>query len=74
MSIFDKKRLAVASALALKPQLLLLDEPASGLTKPEIEDLAQLILTVREEGMTVMLVEHVLPLLLAVSDTLFVMN
>ena len=74
LSIFDKKRLAVASALALKPLLLLLDEPASGLTKPEIEDLAQLILTVREEGMTVMLVEHVLPLLLAVSDTLFVMN
>jgi branched-chain amino acid transport system ATP-binding protein len=74
LSIFDKKRLAVASALSLKPQLLLLDEPASGLTKPEIEDLAQLILTVREEGITVMLVEHVLPLLHAVSDTLFVMN
>ena len=74
LPIFDKKRLAIASALALNPKLLLLDEPASGLTKPEIEDLAALIRAVRDEGITVMLVEHVLPLLLSVSDTLFVMN
>jgi branched-chain amino acid transport system ATP-binding protein len=74
LPIFDKKRLAVASALALAPKLLLLDEPASGLTKPEIDELARLIRTVREEGVTVMLVEHVLPLLLSVSDTLMVMN
>ena len=74
LPIFDKKRLAIASALALNPKLLLLDEPASGLTKPEIEHLAALIRAVRDEGITVMLVEHVLPLLLSVSDTLFVMN
>jgi len=74
LPILDKKRLAVASALALDPRLLLLDEPASGLTKPEIEHLARLIRTVRDGGVTVMLVEHVLPLLLSVSDTLFVMN
>ena len=74
LPIFDKKRLAVASALAIRPKLLLLDEPASGLTKPEIEELAALIRAVREEGVTVMLVEHVLPLLLSVSDTLLVMN
>lgn len=74
LPIFDKKRLAVASALALNPKLLLLDEPASGLTKPEIEDLAALIRAVRDGGVTVMLVEHVLPLLLSVSDTLLVMN
>ena len=74
LPIFDKKRLAVASALALEPKLLLLDEPASGLTKPEITDLAALITDLRREGLTVMLVEHVLPLLMAVSDTLMVMN
>jgi branched-chain amino acid transport system ATP-binding protein len=74
LPIFDKKRLAIASALALQPKLLLLDEPASGLTKPEIEDLAQLIRAVRDDGVTIMLVEHVLPLLLSVSDLLFVMN
>jgi branched-chain amino acid transport system ATP-binding protein len=74
LPIFDKKRLAIASALALRPRLLLLDEPASGLTKPEISDLRQLILGVRDHGVTIMLVEHVLSLLLAVSDTLFVMN
>lgn len=74
LPIFDKKRLALASAVALAPKLLLLDEPASGLTKPEIEDLASLIRSVRDDGVTIMLVEHVLPLLLAVSDTLFVMN
>ena len=74
LPIFAKKRLAVASALALGPKLLLLDEPASGLTKPEIEELATLIRAVRDEGVTVMLVEHVLPLLLSVSETLLVMN
>jgi branched-chain amino acid transport system ATP-binding protein len=74
LPIFDKKRLAIASALALHPRLMLLDEPASGLTKPEISDLRQLILGVRDHGVTIMLVEHVLSLLLAVSDTLFVMN
>jgi branched-chain amino acid transport system ATP-binding protein len=74
LPIFDKKRLAIASALALNPRLLLLDEPASGLTKPEISDLRQLILGVRDHGVTIMLVEHVLSLLLAVSDSLFVMN
>ena len=74
LPIFDKKRLAVASALAVRPKLLLLDEPASGLTKPEIDELATLIRAVRDEGVTVMLVEHVLPLLLSVSDTLLVMN
>ena len=74
LPIFDKKRLAIASALALRPRLLMLDEPASGLTKPEVEDLASLIRAVRQDGVTVMLVEHVLPLLLSVSDSLFVMN
>lgn len=74
LPIFDKKRLAFASALALRPKLLLLDEPASGLAKPEIDELAALIRAVREEGVTVMLVEHVLPLLLSVSDSLLVMN
>lgn len=74
LPIFDKKRLAFASALAIRPKLLLLDEPASGLTKPEIQELAALIRSVREEGVTVMLVEHVLPLLLSVSDSLLVMD
>ena len=74
LPIFDKKRLAVASALAMRPKILLLDEPASGLTRPEIDELATLIRAVRDEGVTVMLVEHVLPLLLSVSDTLLVMN
>jgi branched-chain amino acid transport system ATP-binding protein len=74
LPIFDKKRLALASGLATKPRLLLLDEPASGLTKPEVQSLASLIRTVRGSGVTVMLVEHVLPLLLSVSDTLLVMH
>jgi len=74
LPIFDKKRLAIASALALRPRLLLLDEPASGLTKPEIEALATLIRAVCTEGITLMVIEHVLPLLLSVSETLLVMN
>lgn len=74
LSIVDKKRLAIASALIMQPSLLLLDEPASGLTKVEVRQLDRYILDVRARGVTILVIEHVLPLLLSVSDTLIVMN
>ena len=74
ISTFDKKRLMIASALATGPRLLLLDEPASGLSPPEVRALAALIRSLTEGGLTVLLIEHVLPLLLDVSQRLIVLN
>ena len=52
----------------------MLDEPASGLTKPEIQQLSTLLLHLKSDGITIVLVEHVLSLLLTVSDRLLAIN
>lgn len=74
LPIFHRKLVMIASALALEPSLLLLDEPASSLTQPEIERMRVLIDWLRANGMTIILIEHVLPLLTAVSDRLIVLD
>lgn len=74
LTVFERKQLMIASALAGAPQVLLLDEPAAGLTRPEFTGLIHLVNTVRDRGITVVLIEHVLPLLLAVSEHLMVLN
>jgi branched-chain amino acid transport system ATP-binding protein len=64
-----RKRVEMARALASRPKLLLLDEPAAGLNHEEVEDLRSLILRVRDEvGVTVLLVEHHMSLVMRVSD------
>ena len=74
LSVYDRKCLMLASALALSPKLLMLDEPASGLTKPEIVALIALIRRIAATGVTVLLIEHVLTVLLALSQRLMVLN
>jgi len=74
LTVFERKQLMIASALAGAPKILLLDEPAAGLTRPEFAGLIHLVNTVRDRGITVVLIEHVLPLLLAVSEHLMVLN
>lgn len=74
LSVYEKKQLMIASALISRPALLMLDEPASGLTKPEIKRLDDLLVTVNKTGVTVLLIEHVLSLLLSVSQRLIVLN
>ena len=74
LSIYEKKQLMIASALVAKPRILMLDEPASGLSKPEIADLDALLLSINARGVTVVLIEHVLGLLLSVSNRLIVLN
>jgi branched-chain amino acid transport system ATP-binding protein len=72
---FGKQRLAeIARALATEPQLLLLDEPAAGLNIYETRELAELILRIRDRGVTVLLVEHDMSLVMDISDEIVVLN
>jgi branched-chain amino acid transport system ATP-binding protein len=68
-----QKRVIIARALMAKPSLLLLDEPASGLSAPDVSDLADLLRTLRGR-MAIALVEHNVDMVLAVSDTITVLN
>lgn len=74
LSVYEKKQLMIASALVAQPKVLMLDEPASGLTRPEIAALDDLLRAVNRAGVTILLIEHVLSLLLAVSQRLLVLN
>ncbi|MER2529651.1 MAG: ABC transporter ATP-binding protein [Candidatus Competibacter denitrificans] len=68
------KRVEIARALAAKPRLLLLDEPAAGLNDTETMALRDLIGRIRASGVTVLLVEHHMPLVMSVSDRLLVLD
>ena len=70
----QQKLLEFARALATEPDLLLLDEPAGGLSVPEADELAQLIYRIREIGMTIILVEHDMGLVMEVSDEVVVLS
>lgn len=70
----EQKLLEVARALATDPKILLLDEPAGGLNTRETEGLAALIHRILEQGITVVLVEHDMNLVMDISDEIMVMN
>jgi branched-chain amino acid transport system ATP-binding protein len=75
LSFGTQKRVEFARALASKPKMLLLDEPAAGLNHTELGDLADFIRTVRDDmGITVLLVEHHMSLVMEVSDWIVVLN
>jgi branched-chain amino acid transport system ATP-binding protein len=69
------KRLEVARALAAKPTFLIMDEPASGLTHAEVDELGELIMSIRDEfGLTVLLVEHHMAMVMGISDKVVAME
>lgn len=68
------KRLEIARALASKPRLLLLDEPAAGLNDTETADMTILIRNIAASGITVLLVEHNMKLVMRISDQILVLN
>ncbi len=72
---YGKQRLLeIGRALALDPKLLLLDEPAAGLTAPDIKDLVQIIRKIRDHGITVILIEHHMDVVMSICDTVTVLD
>ena len=69
-----QRRLEIARALAAKPRLLLLDEPAAGLTTQEIDELEVMIRRIAALGVSVLLIEHHVDLIMAVADTVTVLD
>jgi ABC-type branched-subunit amino acid transport system ATPase component len=70
----EQRRLELARALAAKPKLLLLDEPAAGMNSEEIGELRARILALRQGGVTILLIEHVMELVMGVADRIVVLN
>ena len=69
-----QRRLEIARALATGPRLLLLDEPAAGMNESECEELIALIRRIRDQGVTILLVEHHMQVVMAVCDRILVLN
>jgi len=74
LPIADKKRMEVARALASDPEMLLLDETAAGLNLKEIERMLEIVMKIRQSGITCLVVEHVLKFLMGVSDRVMCIN
>ncbi len=74
LTLSDQKRMEIARALATRPKLLLLDEPLAGLNPRETEDACGLIQTIRDSGVTVVLVEHVMKAIMRISHRVIVIR
>ncbi|MCR6628698.1 MAG: ABC transporter ATP-binding protein [Magnetospirillum sp.] len=74
LTLLDRKRLELARALATRPTLLLLDEIAGGLTDQEVHELVGTINEIRDRGISIIWIEHIVHALMAVVDQLIVIN
>ncbi len=74
LSYGQKKSLEIARALSLHPKLLMLDEPAAGLNHTETAELAERIVALRARGLTIVLVEHDMPMVMRICDRIIVLD
>ena len=74
LSYANRRRVEIARALALKPRLLLLDEPTAGMNPTETVEMQALIAELRAEGLTILLIEHKLDMVMRLSDRVIVMD
>lgn len=74
LGVFDTKRLMLATALAAQPVVLLLDEPFGGLNPGEIDEVIGLVRRLRDEGLAVVVIEHVMRALTSLADRVLVMH
>jgi branched-chain amino acid transport system ATP-binding protein len=74
LTVAGRKRLEVAKALATQPRFLLLDEVMAGLNPSEVNDVIPVIRTIRDGGVTIMLIEHVMQAVMSLSEHTWVLN
>jgi branched-chain amino acid transport system ATP-binding protein len=74
LSYANRRRVEIARALALKPRLLLLDEPTAGMNPTETAEMQALIAELKAEGLTILLIEHKLDVVMRLSDRVIVMD
>ncbi|HWQ09448.1 MAG TPA: hypothetical protein VN436_10085, partial [Holophaga sp.] len=74
LTIADRKRLEIAKALATDPDLLLLDEVMAGLRPTEVDDMIGIIRGLRDRGVTVFVIEHIMRAVMALSDRVAVIH
>ena len=74
LSVANQKRLEVARALATKPELLLLDEVMAGLTPAEVAEAMELVKKIRDRGVTIFMIEHVMKAIMSVCDRIMVLH
>jgi branched-chain amino acid transport system ATP-binding protein len=74
LTLAQRKRLELSKALAMKPSLLLLDEVNAGLNPAEIDDALTLIRSIAESGVTIVVVEHLMKVVLSISERIVVLH
>jgi branched-chain amino acid transport system ATP-binding protein len=74
LAIVERKRLEIARALATQPRLLLLDEVLAGLAPPDARALMRLIRTMHQHGLTIIMIEHIMPAVLELAERLIVLH
>ena len=74
LTIADRKRLEIARALATEPRLLLLDEVMAGLRPAEVDEMVEIIRFLRGQGITILVIEHIMRAIMALSDRLVVIH
>lgn len=74
LSVFERKRLMLATALAARPRLLLLDEPVGGLNRVEREELIELVRRINQTGISILMIEHVMKAVQALATRMLVLH
>jgi branched-chain amino acid transport system ATP-binding protein len=74
LTIADRKRLEIARALATEPKLLLFDEVMAGLRPAEVDEMVQIIKNLRDQGITIFVIEHIMRAIMALSDRIVVIH
>jgi branched-chain amino acid transport system ATP-binding protein len=74
LTVSARKQMEIARALATKPELLLLDEPVGGLNPAEVDEMMSQVIKIRDSGITIFIIEHVMKAIMSVSDRIAVLH